>query len=864
MIEEAGRDRRWSAARIVLAAALLSLHAWLVVRTFGGPGSILDERPILQVDHALHLYHGSLGSRFLRDHGVNWGYDPFFMAGYPKTPFHDPSAGVADLSMRLAGGGYSPRAYKLALAISMFTWPILAGAGLWMLGARPDEMLGGWVVSGVYYWGGFAKILLDSGLFSFLWAAAWGLLLAGSLVCFSRRPGLGSWLLLAFAGAAALFVHPTSAMLALLVTVGPWARESRRRGGRWQLCVLAAAGLAAAANLFWIAPLVRLWPMRQVHFVFMVSDPDGFPFLWAFLAERPLELVLFSLGICGLLYWAISRQFSLLSSLGPGILGTAALTFFGSGFGPTRGLEPLRFQAPLFLWLALAGGALVAAALRGIAGIRRADRAWAPSGLVLIAIAGVFAVRASHSRPTPWSDAFVAERPFPLGLTPEMQALVQWIDDHTDGSARILLEDQLRLREPTVAESLHWTCLLPILTGREFIGGHYQVTPLVHHYASFGDFTLGGMPIERLSAAQIREFLELYNIGWIVCWSPKARLAVERLPNVEPMGTLPRYTSRPTENRYFLYRVRGERSFFAQGSGRVESVGPNRIVLTDLKPREGLVVVRYHWLDGFVSDPPAVLERIRIGNDPVGFIGIRTRKPIERLVIENGYGRDHSPAGSIVGKRARSQEKDGGRGDGGEEEGGGEERRPAAAPGPQDHHSASNPSGRGEQEQSRRERDKEPVGGGNRGVPGEKEPESERPKEEESAGRGPIGPAKHGQDRQAEEDRARGRPRRTQGGRAQRPRQRERLDQKATRDSLSHLPRILPGEIAPRVRRRPQVRLGHSFLVTVREEKARVRAVQRIAINDPIANQEGPGDEEKTRRQRGDRPQAETPRCARE
>ena len=38
------------------------------------------------VDHAIHEYHCALGARFLGERGTTWGFDPFFMAGYPETP----------------------------------------------------------------------------------------------------------------------------------------------------------------------------------------------------------------------------------------------------------------------------------------------------------------------------------------------------------------------------------------------------------------------------------------------------------------------------------------------------------------------------------------------------------------------------------------------------------------------------------------------------------------------------------------------------------------------------------------------------------------------------------------------------------
>src|SRR5581483_10075426 len=74
-------------------ALLFVVHGVQAIRLFPTPRALLDnDHPVLIVDHAIHLYHGALGSRFFREHAITWGYDPFFMAGYPETPVWDSSS----------------------------------------------------------------------------------------------------------------------------------------------------------------------------------------------------------------------------------------------------------------------------------------------------------------------------------------------------------------------------------------------------------------------------------------------------------------------------------------------------------------------------------------------------------------------------------------------------------------------------------------------------------------------------------------------------------------------------------------------------------------------------------------------------
>lgn len=564
------------------------------------------------------------------------------MAGYPKTPFHDPSAGLSDLSQLLAGGGYHPAAYKIGLAVTMVTYPALLALAGWLLGIRGWTLWISALLATIEYWTGFSRAMLDSGLYGFIWATAWVPLVLGLMVWWAERPTLGRWLALAGATAWTLFVHPTAVVM-LAVPAGLLAAYLVFRLPIRQTGVLGlVAVVAALANLFWIVPMIRLWHLRQVQFTFLRFEGNPWLFLLQFYQGRPLEAVLVILGGIGILRLALTGRRASALALAAAMGTYFGLTFFGSLWEGTRGLEPLRFQISLHLVAALCAGEGIAwgCSVLGARSVHRLPVRILIGAVFLVVVVGL----ARANVPREVARAIVDHRPFPIGLTPEMTTLVEWIQKYADSSGRILFEDQLRLREATVAESLHWSCLLPVLTGREYIGGQYQVTPLIHHYASFGDFHLANRPIESYSPERLREFIDDYAIGWVIAWSPRSRAVLDRMPFLEVQATLPRHTARPTENRYRIYRVRDPSGYFALGSGRVVRREPNRIELADLVPVDGRIRLRYHWLFSLVTQPAVEIRRWNQGEDPVGFIELATDRPIPRLVIENGYS----------GHRARS------------------------------------------------------------------------------------------------------------------------------------------------------------------------------------------------------------------
>src|SRR6266851_152702 len=112
----------------ILLIALTSWQGWMTLSLFGGERPwerMLDGQVILSGRHPLHLYHGYLGARSLKDHGSPLCYDPNFQAGYPKTPIFDGGSRPADLFLLLGGAEFSPAAYKVGLAVTCLLVPLI-------------------------------------------------------------------------------------------------------------------------------------------------------------------------------------------------------------------------------------------------------------------------------------------------------------------------------------------------------------------------------------------------------------------------------------------------------------------------------------------------------------------------------------------------------------------------------------------------------------------------------------------------------------------------------------------------------------------------------------------------------------------
>ena len=81
---------------------------------------------------------------------------------------------------------------------------------------------------------------------------------------------------------------------------------------------------------------------------------------------------------------------------------------------------------------------------------------------------------------------------------------------------------------------------------------------------------------------------------------------------------------------YRAFRVGPPSSRFLVGDG-LASARINRIELSDLRPRGGMVVLRYRYHPAWKAEPPVAITPYRIPEDPSGFIALI--EPPQRVTL---------------------------------------------------------------------------------------------------------------------------------------------------------------------------------------------------------------------------------------
>src|SRR5207244_3783878 len=86
--------------------------------------------------------------------------------------------------------------------------------------------------------------------------------------------------------------------------------------------------------------------------------------------------------------------------------------------------------------------------------------------LIALGITMIGAFAYLTETPVTLLERFVPGEPLEIGLGPKREAVVQTLMQYTSSDARILWEDRHRSRQAS-----RWSALLPILTGRSYVGG---------------------------------------------------------------------------------------------------------------------------------------------------------------------------------------------------------------------------------------------------------------------------------------------------------------------------------------------------------------------------------------------------------
>ncbi|MDP8222064.1 MAG: hypothetical protein P9L99_01775 [Candidatus Lernaella stagnicola] len=208
---------------------------------------------------------------------------------------------------------------------------------------------------------------------------------------------------------------------------------------------------------------------------------------------------------------------------------------------------------------------------------------------------------------------------------PALMELAETLRDQTSPDARILVENTHN--PDTQALGFDIAGLMPSLVpGREFIALPNSETSGVIYSTFLKEGALAWIPLRGYDADDLAQYMDTYNIGWVVTTTSASQVAFDRHPQLfAPLATI--------DDGLKVFLVRRDRSFFLAGSGTVHAE-PNRLVLRELAPNdEGVVLLSYRWYGSLCTEEGIPLERRLNDFDPGGLIVLRN--PPRQVTVVN-------------------------------------------------------------------------------------------------------------------------------------------------------------------------------------------------------------------------------------
>lgn len=606
----------WPVATVILIVLLVqfSLQAY-----FFPLAALSSPARLTYIDAPFHQYQMEL-ARELCDQGRLTGFDPYFAAGQPGGINLNASAKIPALLGCLADSRSAlPAIYKQVSFWSGVMAPVALTLTCLLLrmSVWTTALVALWSI--ILWWTGPMRWYHTAGMTSYVLGAFAGVPLALAAVRVCIKPTAWRWAAVAVAASLGMFLHPLF-LLGVALAGLPGLVLHLRDGGHLPRVAVSVAMLLAVVltiNGFWIWETV-------VASSYAYGEQPYQRAVEPFLAVKEMLQVAPTAAKGSRLYIALligtviclaagrtphRRAMMALASGGALLMAWASVS---AAVGPLGALQPNRFSAMAWLCLVLPAAEGTRCAWAG-ARRRSGGRRWALTAIVL----GSVAITALYARELV-TEVFIdgsrkhgVARPEVKGMLPFSNQMVTYLKDRTDQRARIYFELSLGRKH----DGGHLAALYAWDADREFIGGPY---PFVD-FANAWDDSAFGRPLTSYTTAELTGLLDGYNIGWMICHSDVCKATMSKLDGVvrdETFGPV------------VAYRRLSVPGFVAQGRAEIIDRCVNRLAVRAQGPEP--IVLRYHWVPGLRSFPPAVVEPvagipgdrplIRITNPPASFV----------------------------------------------------------------------------------------------------------------------------------------------------------------------------------------------------------------------------------------------------
>lgn len=611
----------------------------IIVLKFFPASCLVSEEPINYNDYMLHHYHWNTFSSYMDDSGKSWGYNPYWMSGYPDNTIYDvENKGVELLTYYSEKIGInSVIIFKWYLLLTFLVGPFLTfwAAKNFGFSRKVSFII---LILQIIFWTTipYIRVMVVTGTYSYVFVSYLSIyilsLLYRVLVKQDKKALIGLFIL----APIAVMLHVYSALIICvpgLILYLLYIKEQPRYVHIMLVCI---ALLVLLVNSFWLVPLARF-----LHYSTVSNDYVNQGSLFTFLMYSLMAIVLAPALLLTVIY-SFSGLKKIKLDMGNKLFifwgGTIVFYLLLGAFGRytpfTRMLVPLRYHVNMFQYMAFPGALGIYTGIKGLKSKykeKRIKRILVKVGLGLsIVIPSILFVGISNAYAGNNPIAWFYSRNLCNHIYdhPQSEDFINWLKDNTKADGRILIES---IWSPMEEEQDKWFYmnyepLLPLLTDREFIGGPRDDAFFLHNHSGLHlDFVqfeqlaesqnipmiLFKKPINSIELDELKEYFDLYNVQWII---------TSRVQAKDYFDQFSEYITKVKEfGEVWIYKVERTPSFIIGGEGEVEATF-NHINVKNFTG--GDIILKYHWMEGLTTQPDLKLEEVMLMDDPVGFIKI--------------------------------------------------------------------------------------------------------------------------------------------------------------------------------------------------------------------------------------------------
>lgn len=590
--------------------------------------------PIYTDDYSFHYADALYKKIYLGKSTMACGYNPFIRAGSANNAILTVDNNGWGLFVFLTSFLPPGLSFKLFFIIAVLSIPFLLFYSALNFKLSRSESIICSVIGMIFLHTSICVDFLYWGTVSYIFSAYLCLFIVSLFYRFVERGKIFHIVSVTILFAMGFWVHIYTAFHLMVPFAACYLFYFRQLSLKAHGLIIASMMAVALLNVPWLYPFLSLQDTintDQPHFIYVTSnvlEPLKTYFFLdikfneymniPFLKSGLVDVMLMGLGIIGLVRWKKEGETFKVFLFVASIIFFFLLAYYGSFLNFTANLLPLRFVIVMNIFLT------VPASL-GITELYRLFFTDKSFKIKYISLAVVFYLTGTLLS-NPYYHLFL-KKDFRLitSIPQPIEELIQWSIDTTTPAGRILIESS-DFDTNHQYYGTHLPYVMPLITNREYIGNYAYYPVCLDNFTSFTSYRLFEKPIEYYTPANLKPYLDLYNIKWVIVWSEASKKLFQSSPSY--------FIFKKRIDKFFIFEINRVPSFFLKGKG-AKKAELNKIELKNVKPEDGEIILSYHWMKYLKTDPPRKLERTFFLDDPVGFI--KVIDPPSSLVIYNRY-----------------------------------------------------------------------------------------------------------------------------------------------------------------------------------------------------------------------------------